>query len=70
MGWIQNTNDGPTPPPGRTARRPADFPRYMDDAGENVRGLHAIALLSSRHDFTLDGLRAAAFDPNLPGSRF
>jgi len=67
VGWIQNTNNGPYTAAGPDSPRAADFPRYMDDSGENMRGLHAIALLTDRHDFSLQGLRAAAFDPNLPG---
>ena len=65
-GWIQNTNNwpysaaGPVQPEAR-----ADFPRYMDTAGENPRGLHAIRVLEGRKDFTLDRLRDAAFDSYL-----
>jgi len=67
VGWIQNTNNGPYTAAGPDSPKAADFPRYMDEQGQNMRGLHAIALLTGRHDFSLDGLRAAAFDPNLPG---
>jgi len=67
VGWIQNTNNGPYTAAGPDSPKAADFPRYMDHDGQNVRGLHAIALLTERHDFTLDGLRAAAFDTSLPG---
>ena len=67
VGWIQNTNNGPYTAAGPDSPKAADFPRYMDDAGENMRGLHAVALLTGRHDFTLEGLRTAAFDPSLPG---
>jgi acyl-homoserine-lactone acylase len=35
--------------------------------GENMRGVHALELLAAKHDFTLEGLRAAAFDSHLPG---
>ena len=67
VGWIQNTNNGPYTAAGPDSPKAADFPRYMDEQGQNMRGQHAIALLTGRHDFSLDGLRAAAFDPNLPG---
>jgi acyl-homoserine-lactone acylase len=67
VGWIQNTNNGPYSAAGPDSPKAADYPHYMDEEGQNMRGLHAIALLSGRHDFTLEGLRAAAFDPNLPG---
>ncbi len=66
-GWIANTNNWPYSAAGPHSPRQADFPRYMDTVGENMRGLHATALLTGRHDFTLPGLVAAAFDPGQPG---
>ncbi len=66
-GWIQNTNDWPYSASGPASPRRADFPRYMDDYGENVRGLHAVALLQGRSDFTLQSLVAAAYDAGQPG---
>jgi acyl-homoserine-lactone acylase len=66
-GWIQNTNNWPYSAAGPASPRRADYPRYMDTRGENVRGLHAIALVSNKHDFTLQSLVAAAFDPGQPG---
>ena len=65
-GWIFNTNDWPYSAAGPDSPRRSDYPRYMDTAGENPRGVHAIRLLSGRKDFTLEGLRAAAYDPYLP----
>ncbi len=64
-GWIQNTNDWPYSAAGAYSPRREDFPRYMDAAGESPRGLHAIRVLESRKDFTLDRLRDAAFDSYL-----
>jgi acyl-homoserine-lactone acylase len=66
-GWIANTNNWPFSAAGPDSPKQADFPRYMDTFGENMRGLHAQALLTGRHDFTLEGLLTAAFDPHLPG---
>ncbi len=66
-GWIQNTNNWPYSASGPASPRQVDFPRYMDDYGENVRGLHAIALLQGRTDFTLETLVAAAYDTGQPG---
>jgi len=37
----------------------------MDTFGENPRGLHAMIVLQDRKDFTLETLRAAAYDPYL-----
>jgi acyl-homoserine-lactone acylase len=65
-GWIQNTNDWPYSAAGASSPRRADFPAYMDNAGESPRGLHAIRVLEARKDFTLDRLRDAAFDSYLP----
>jgi acyl-homoserine-lactone acylase len=38
----------------------------MDVAGENPRGIHAQRVLQGKRDFTIESLRAAAFDPWLP----
>ena len=66
-GWIQNTNNWPYSAAGSASPKQADFPRYMDTDGENVRGLHAVALLKDRTGFTLESLVAAAYDPGEPG---
>ena len=65
-GWIFNTNDWPYSAAGPYSPKRADYPRYMDTAGENPRGVHATRLLENRKDFTLQGLIAAAYDPYLP----
>lgn len=66
-GWLYNSNDAPwnAAGPGSSPRQ-ADFPRYMDQAGSNMRSLHAARVLSGRKDFTLQGLMHAAYDPWLP----
>jgi len=64
-GWIFNTNDWPYSAAGPYSPKRESFPRYMDTAGENPRGIHARMLLEGKHDFTLESLRAAAFDPYL-----
>ena len=64
-GWIQNTNDWPWSAAGAYSPKREEFPRYMDQAGENPRGLNAIRVLESRKDFTLDRLRDEAFDSYL-----
>jgi acyl-homoserine-lactone acylase len=66
-GWIQNTNNWPWSAAGSNSPKQADFPRYMETFGENQRGVHALRVLEGRKDFTLDGLRDAAYDPWLPG---
>ena len=66
VGWAFNTNDQPWGAAGPDSPRKADFPRYMDQAGENERGVHATMLLTGKHDFTHERLREAAFDSYLP----
>ncbi len=65
VGWIQNTNNWPYSAAGPDSPRRDRFPRYMDRAGENPRGLHAVMVLENRRDFTLESLQAAAYDPYL-----
>jgi acyl-homoserine-lactone acylase len=65
-GWIRNTNDWPWSVAGADSPVAARYPRYLDQVGENPRGLHATMLLDGRHDFTLPGLIGAAFDSYLP----
>jgi acyl-homoserine-lactone acylase len=67
-GFLFNSNDEPwnAAGPGDSPRK-ADFPRYMDQFGENTRGVHDIRVLAGRRDFTLQTLMQAAYDPWLPG---
>ena len=65
-GWIMNTNDWPYSAAGAYSPKRERFPRYMDTAGENPRGIHATLLLQGRKGFTASSLRAAAFDSYLP----
>ena len=65
-GWIQNTNNWPCSAAGPDSPRRSGFPPYMDRAGENPRGLHAMRVLEGRKGFTLDRLRDAAYDSYLP----
>jgi acyl-homoserine-lactone acylase len=64
-GWVMNVNNWPWTAAGADSPKAADFPRYMDEVGENPRGAHALRVLTARHDFTLRTLIAAAFDPYL-----
>jgi acyl-homoserine-lactone acylase len=65
-GWIQNTNNWPYSAAGPNSPKRELFPRYMDTFGENVRGVHALMVLDGRRDFTIETLRAAAYDSYLP----
>jgi acyl-homoserine-lactone acylase len=66
VGWIQNTNNWPYTAAGSESPSFTQFPHYMDTAGENARGLHALMVLANKRDFTLESLRDAAYDPYLP----
>jgi acyl-homoserine-lactone acylase len=66
-GWAFNSNDwlysaaGPAASP-----RPANFPAYLDTAGESYRTIHATRLLTQPGPWTLDRLQAAAYDSAQP----
>ncbi|MET0338069.1 MAG: penicillin acylase family protein, partial [Caulobacter sp.] len=64
-GWAMNTNNWPWTAAGADSPKAAAFPRYMDQAGENPRGPHAVEVLTARKDFTLPTLIEAAYDPHL-----
>ncbi|MDP9065237.1 MAG: penicillin acylase family protein, partial [Pseudomonadota bacterium] len=66
-GWVMNTNNWPYSAAGQDSPSRDGYPRYMDTAGENFRGIHARRVLEGQKDFTLDSLQAAAFDSYLPG---
>jgi acyl-homoserine-lactone acylase len=64
-GWVMNTNNWPWTAAGADSPHAADFPRYMDEVGENPRGAHAMLVLNARRDFTPQTLVGAAYDPYL-----
>jgi acyl-homoserine-lactone acylase len=66
-GWVQNTNTWPYRAAGAFSAKPENFPKYMDMFGENYRGIHALRLLERSRGWTLEGLRAAAYDSEQPG---
>jgi acyl-homoserine-lactone acylase len=65
-GWIMNTNNWPYSAAGPYSPKREQYPRYMDTAGENPRGVHAARLLKDRKDFTPAALNEAAYDSFLP----
>jgi acyl-homoserine-lactone acylase len=65
-GWVYNANDWPYAAAGADSPRREVFPRYMDDAGPTPRGVHAVRVLEGKSGFTVESLRAAAYDPDLP----
>ena len=64
-GWIFNTNDWPYSAAGSYSPKRENFPKYMDRAGENPRGIHARMVLENKHNFTIASLITAAYDPYL-----
>lgn len=65
-GWVMNTNNAPWAAAGPDTLKPATFPRYMDQFGENPRGRHALVLFANTTRFTPQTLTRAAFDSFLP----
>lgn len=65
-GWVYNSNDWPWAAAGRASPKQSDFPKYVDNGIESARGRHAVMLLENKKDFTLESLRAAAYDSYLP----
>lgn len=65
-GWLYNSNDWPWSAAGRYSPKRADFPAYVETGGPSWRGEHAVMVLRGRKDFTIERLRAAAYDSYLP----
>ena len=65
-GFLYNSNDQPWSAAGAGSLKEKAFPRYMDQFGWNPRSDHALRVLTGKHDFTLQGLRDAAYDSYLP----
>jgi acyl-homoserine lactone acylase PvdQ len=61
-GWLYNCNNSPWTAAGPASRKKEDFPPYIETGSESARSAHAIRVLENKKDFTLEGLRAAAFD--------
>jgi acyl-homoserine lactone acylase PvdQ len=64
-GWLYNTNNWPWSAAGASSPKREDYPKYVENGGESARGLHAIKVLESKKDFTLESLIAAAYDSYL-----
>jgi acyl-homoserine lactone acylase PvdQ len=65
-GWLYNSNNWPYSAAGADSPRQRDFPSYVEEGGENPRGIHAIRVLGTKKDFTVDSLMSAAYDSYLP----
>ena len=65
-GWVFNSNDWLYSAAGASSPKPADFPAYLDTAGESYRTIHATRLLTQPGKWSLDRLQSAAFDSAQP----
>ena len=65
-GWVFNSNDWLYSAAGAYSPKPANFPRYLDSAGESYRTIHATRLLTQPGKWSLDRLQTAAFDSAQP----
>ncbi len=65
-GWLYNSNDWPWAAAGPDSPRRVDFPAYVEAGGPSARGRHAVRVLEHARGWTLDSLRAAAYDSHLP----
>jgi acyl-homoserine lactone acylase PvdQ len=66
-GWVYNSNDWPWAAAGPDSPKKENYPAWVDNGTESHRGRHAVMVLSNRHDFSIQGLRDAAYDTYLPG---
>jgi acyl-homoserine lactone acylase PvdQ len=65
-GWVYNTNNAPWTAAGPSSPKQSDFPKYVENGGQNARGLHAIRILSNKKDFTVDELVKQGYDSYMP----
>jgi acyl-homoserine-lactone acylase len=65
-GWAFNSNDWLYSAAGPYSPKPANFPAYLDTAGQSYRTIHATRLLTQPGRWSLDRLQSAAFDSAQP----
>jgi acyl-homoserine-lactone acylase len=66
-GWLYNSNNWPWSAAGPSSPKRSDYPAYVENGSEESwRGYHALRVLANRKDFTIERLRAAAYDSYLP----
>jgi len=65
VGWVYNANDWPWMAAGPDSPRPESFPAYVDRGRPSARGRHAVRVLEGKSGFTIETLRAAAYDDYL-----
>ena len=66
-GWLYNSNNWPWSAAGPDSPKRADYPAYVDhQTEESPRGIHMLRVLTNQKDFTIEKLRATAYDSYLP----
>jgi acyl-homoserine-lactone acylase len=65
-GWVYNTNNAPWTAAGSASPKASNFPKYVEQGGQNSRGVHAIRILENKKDFTLDELVKQGYDSYMP----
>jgi acyl-homoserine-lactone acylase len=65
-GWAFNSNDWLYSAAGPYSPKPANFPAYLDTAGESYRTIHASRLLTQPGPWSLNRLQSAAYDSAQP----
>jgi acyl-homoserine-lactone acylase len=66
-GWLYNSNNWPWSAAGPSSPKRTNYPSYVETGNEESwRGYHALRVLPNRKDFTVERLRAAAYDSYLP----
>ncbi len=65
-GWLFNVNDSPWNGAGASSLKKADYPVYVEQGLESARGLHAMRVLTGGSGWTMESLRAGAYDSFLP----
>ena len=66
-GWLYNSNNWPWSSAGSDSPKRADYPAYVDrGTEESPRGVHMLRVLTNQKDFSIEKLRATAYDSYLP----
>jgi len=65
-GWIQNANSTPFTAAGDSSPVAGNYPTYMAPDKENFRGVHAVRVLETAENVSMQDLIDIAYDPALP----
>jgi acyl-homoserine-lactone acylase len=66
-GWVYNSNNWPWSAAGPNSPKRTDYPAYVERGSEeSPRGVHMLRVLTNQKGFSIEKLRATAFDSYLP----